>query len=331
MAQSESKTAVVLALLGNTVLTATKGIAFWMTGSGSMLAETIHSIADTANQALLYVGIKKSERGPDALFPYGYGAERYLFSLFSAIGIFVLGCGVTVYHGIHNLLSPPELSFSWVSWVVLGIAFIVDGVVLLKVILSLKHEMARQGITRFIRSSTDPTAIAVLFEDGVACLGVIVAAAGIGLSYLTGSHVPDALGSIVIGLLLGAVAISLGLKNRELILGQAIPEEEREAIRRFLAAQPTVRGIRAFRSRVLGADTFRMKADVDFDGRRLGEAQAAWVAEQLPHLDSPEAIRRFSGEFGARVVEALGDEVDRIEAEMKARFPELRYIDLEAD
>ena len=106
---ASSRGAVVAALVGNGFLTLIKFGAFALSGSGAMLSEAIHSFADTGNQGLLFLGIRRSQRGPDAMFHYGYGVERFLFCMLSAIGIFVLGCGVTVYHGISSLFHPPEL------------------------------------------------------------------------------------------------------------------------------------------------------------------------------------------------------------------------------
>lgn len=323
--------AVLMALIGNGFITVMKFVAFLFSGSGAMLSESIHSFADTANQGLLFLGIRRSERRPNPLFPYGFGFDRYLYSLFSAIGVFVLGCGVTMYHGVHTLLHPPELKFTWVTWVVLAISFAVEGFVLLNVIRSIKAAKGRKGFRLWLKQTTDPTVPAVLFEDGVAVLGVVAAGVGIGLSSITGSHVPDAIASLVIGGMLGAVAIWLGLVNRRLLLGRAIPDEVEEGVREVLSAWPTVRRVEDFRTRVMGADVFRLKADVTFDGHPLGKAHAPWVREVLPARDDDAAIEAFAEEFGHRIIESLGDEVDRIEHAITERFPRLRFVDLEAE
>lgn len=331
MAAGGSKGAVLLALLGNFFITIIKFIAFLLSGSGAMLSESIHSFADTSNQGLMFIGIRRSERKADALFPYGYGAERYLFALLSAVGVFVLGCGVTIYHGVSNLIHPPELTITWHTWVVLAVSLVIEALVLKKVMAVVKDVAKDKSFFEWLRHSTDPTVPAVLFEDGVAVLGVIVAALGIVLAKVTGSHVPDALASIIIGLMLGAVAIWLGLKNRQLILGQSVATPVEEAVVEFLDGQPTVARVEDFRTRVMGAEAFRVKADIQFDGRPLGQAQAKWVAERLPELTDQAAIDAFSAEFGHRIVESLGDEVDRIERELFDRFPRMRYVDIEAE
>jgi len=318
-------------MVGNSFLTVVKFVVFGLTGSGSMLAEAIHSAADSGNQALIFVGIKRSMRRPDAMFPYGYGVDRYFYSLLSAVGIFVLGCGVTLYHGVHNLLNPHPITHGWPTWAVLAISFVVDCFVLIQVIRQLKDAMAAQGISAYIKNSTDPTAIAVLFEDLVACLGVLVAAAGIGLSSWLESSVPDAIGTIIIGLMMGAVAVWMGLKNRSLIVGQAAPEGDRAEILAFLREQEIVESIHDVRSRVLGAEALKIKADVDFDGRVLGRRLVPWVKEHLPPTGDEAALTPFAEGFGEQVMEALGDEVDRIEEALVERFPQVKVIDLEAE
>jgi zinc transporter 9 len=330
MAASSSK-AVFLALIGNTFLTAIKLVAFVVSGSGAMLSEAIHSAADTGNQGLLYLGIRRSARPADAMFHYGYGGERFLFALLSAIGIFVLGCGVTVYHGIATLIHPPELNVGWVTWLVLAIAFVVDGYVLAVAIRAVDEQRGGQPFWRFIRSSSDPTILAVLFEDFVAALGVLVAAAGILLAQLTGNTVFDALSSIVIGLLLGLIAVWLGWRNRTLILGPAIPPDVEAGVVELLRAQPSVNSVRDIKSRVLAADKFQLKAEVDYDGRHLAREHLAWARAQRAKLSDDASLDAFALELGERVLDSLGREIDRIEREIAQRYPQLRHLDLEAD
>ncbi|MCH9688566.1 MAG: cation diffusion facilitator family transporter [Deltaproteobacteria bacterium] len=326
-----SKGAVVSALLGNGLLTVLKFGAFVFSGSGAMFSEAIHSLADTVNQGLLFLGIRGSERPADALFPYGYGADRYLYSLLSAVGIFVLGCGVTVYHGIHDLISPPELSLSWVPLAVLGISFAVEAYVLLqaaRVVWAKKGDLSLMG---YLRTTSDPTAAAVLLEDAVACAGVLVAVAGIGMAQLTGNPVYDAVGAIVIGLMLGAVAVWLGIRNRTLLLGPAIPRGLQKEVEAFLDGLPEVQRVRRVRTRVVGADSFRFQAELDFDGRVLGARLTKLVHEHHSKLDDEEARERFAADFGEQLLDELGREVDRIEAQLVEKFPRLAYVDLEAD
>jgi zinc transporter 9 len=326
-----SKGAVLAALIGNSFLAVIKLVAFAFSGSGAMLSEALHTVADAANQALLFIGIRRSERPADALFPYGYGGERYLFALFSAVGIFILGCGVTVYHGIHTLLHPPDLSIDVWTFAVLGLSFAVEGWVFLKALRAVRQQMGGRRVRRYLRSVTDPTALAVLFEDFVACLGVLIALAAIGLSHATGNPVWDSVGSILIGLMMGAIAFWLGYQNRILILGRSIPEDTRRAVLDYLSEQPTVQSVGAVQSRVVGAAEFKLKAEVEFDGRPLGRSLTELVVERAPSLTDREACQAFAEEFGERLVEALGAEIDRLESELRERHPRLRHLDFEAD
>lgn len=327
MSDSGSKGAVFAALVCNTILTVVKFVAFAFSGSGSIFSEAMHTLADTANQALLFFGIKRSERAPDAMFSYGYGAERFFYSLLSAVGIFVLGCGVTVYHGVHTLVDPQPLTIKWWLFLILGISFVMNGYVLLKAAQAVNRVRGNKSFMQFMRTTSDPTIAAVLLEDGIACGGVVIAVIGIALSALTGSPVWDSLGSIVIGGLLGFVAIWLGYKNRSLILGRSIPHDMQQEVIAWLKAQPSIEDVHAVQSRVVGADQYKLKADVDWNGRWLGEHAAAWVTEHKP---AAGAETEFAREFGERIVEALGDEIDRIETELTAKFPGLKYLDFEA-
>jgi zinc transporter 9 len=325
------KGAVFMALIGNGILTVLKTIAFVMTGSGAMLSEAVHSGADTANQGLLYFGMRRSLKPADSRFHYGYGADRYVFALMSAMGIFILGCGVTVYHGVHSLFHPPDLIFSWVAFAVLGAAVVVDGYVLLLAIKEINTGRGKKSFMAFVRTSTDPTLIAVLFEDFIATLGAIVAAIGIGLSLYTGNPVYDSATSILIGAMLGLMAIWLGWRNRELILGPAIPEELQEGVLEYLQAQPAVDSVRSFRTRIVAADSFRIAAEIDYDGAHLGRPHAKWLSERARGATEDSEWESIAGEFGERMMTGLGDEVDRVEAELRTKFPELHHIDMEAD
>ena len=330
---ASSKGAVLSAVIGNGFLTVIKGVAFLVSGSGAMLSETVHSFADTANQVLLFLGIQRSERPADARFPYGYGGERYLFALLSAAGIFVLGCGVSVYHGVRNLLEPHELHLSWITWAVLVLSFLIEAWVLVVAARSVRAAKGERTFFQYLRTTTDPTVAAVLMEDAIACLGVLIAAAGIGLSALTHNPIFDSLSSILIGVLLGLLAIWLGLKNRTLILGPAIPHRVQQSAVALVREDPAVKAVREVKTRVLAADRFNLQADVDFDGRYLGAQLGEWVRDRLASVaedDEPD-YDALAADFGERLLDLLGDEVNRIEGSLSKSFPRLHHVDLEAD
>ena len=330
MAGGSSK-AVVFALVGNSFLTVLKFVAFGFSGSGAMLAEGVHSAADTGNQFLLFLGIRRSDRPADAMFHYGFGGERFLFALLSAVGIFVLGCGVTMYHGVHMLLHPGEISGGWLIWVVLAISLVVDGLVLRTAINEVNAQRGKHSFMEYLRQSSDPTIAAVLLEDGAACFGVLLAMGGIGLSIVTGSPIPDAIATLLIGATMGGIAIWLGYKNRTLILGRAIPEPIQNAVVAYLREQPTIESVHDVKSRIVGAGTFKLKADIDWDGRVIASKLDDWSDEQAERFADAGQRTEALHEYGEKMTEALGDEIDRIEAELKERFPELHHLDLESD
>lgn len=319
------KGAVFLAIIGNGLLTIVKTIAFVISRSPALMSEAIHSFADTSNQFLLYVGIRKSERPADARYHWGYGGERFFYALLSAVGIFVLGCGVTVYHGVSSLRNPPDLDYHWLTYAVLVAGIVIDGFVLAAAIREVNAKRGQMNFWRFVKSSSDPTLLAVLFEDSVACLGCVIALVGITIAQHTGEPAWDAGSSIIIGAMLGMIAIWLVYRNRQLILGPAIPGHVEREIREFLLAQPSIEGLRRVRTRIVASDRFALAAEIDYDGRYLGAQHAQWLAE---HQGSPQEV---AGELGARILETLAREIDRIERELQVKFPKLKHLDLESD
>ncbi len=331
MENQESPKAVIAAVFGNLVISILKLAAFAVSGSGAMLAEGIHSIADTMNQALLWLGIRRSNRPPDRSHPYGYGAERYFWALISALGIFVLGCGVTCYHGITQLLNPTMPTVTWIVWAVLGIAGVLEGGVFL-IALSQANKVRQGKPWRvFFRTSTDPTLIAVLLEDAVAVLGVTVAAMGIGLSHLSGVPIFDGIASIIIGLLLGGLALTLAIKNKSLLVGQAAAGEIEDRVREIVSSNPAIDRIIALRTRILAAGKHRVDLQVDFDPQILVDRMVADIHASFSGLKTSEDLEKYMREFAARLVDDLAKEVDRLEAEIRNEIPSAQLIDIEGD
>jgi len=326
-----SKLAVGSAIVGNSLLTVAKTAAFLVTGSAAMLSEALHSLADAANQGLLMVGIVRSGRLADPRFPHGYGAERYVWSLLSAVGIFFLGCGVTVYHGVHTLLHPGHLSGLGWAIAVLLMALILEGAVLAVAVKAVRTQAAGKPFFAYLQHEADPTAAAVVLEDSAACLGVLLAMAGILLSRLTGKPAWDSLASILIGLLMGALAIWLIARNRHLLIGPAIPEDARSRIAAIIASSPVVERIARMRTRVLGVDTYRVSAEVDFSGDTLAAGLEEGLRDIYPEIRSYEDFRDFAARYADELLDLLGEEIDRIEAAIREEVPEAQFLDLEAD
>ncbi|MCP4895625.1 MAG: cation diffusion facilitator family transporter [bacterium] len=329
--QHTSFKAVSSAIVGNTFLTIAKLAVFLTTGSAAMLSEFFHSLADTLNQVLLLVGLKRSERRADADFPFGYGAERHVWALMSAVGIFFLGCGVTLYHGIHRLLHPGMLgNLTWAIGV-LALSLIVEGWVLIIAVRNVRIEANGEPFMPYLRHEADPTAAAVVLEDAAACLGVIIALGGIALSYITGSARWDAVASILIGLLLGAVALWLIMRNRHVLVGPAIPPQTRQRIREILATHPAVERIAFLRTRIVDSETYRVAAEIDFAGDVLASKLEDSLRSEYEAISSWEDFRAFAARYADQVVDVLGDEIDVIEDKIRKEFPKARYLDIEAD
>ncbi len=332
---SGSATAVYAAICGNTVVMVAKFIAFALTGSGAMLSEGIHSFADVSNQALLALGISRSRRKPDPSHPYGYGAARFVWALISAVGIFFVGCGVTIYHGVTTLLHPHPIESGSVALGVLIFSFLIEGATLAVAVRAVTQDAHKQGLTLwgFIREGTDPTGVAVLLEDFAACLGILIAAGAIGLTALTGDPVWDSIGSIVIGLLLGLVAIFLVDRNRVALLGSAAPEKQRSLIVRVLENDPVVESVHDVKATVLGVEGIRFKAEIEFDGEELARRWLSGhpVAELKAEARSDVGLHALLVRYGDHLIDFLGDEIDRLEADIKRVVPQARHVDIEAD
>ena len=241
-AQDESLTSVLVALAANTAIAIAKGAAAALTGSPALLAETLHTVADAGNEVFLYVAIRRSRRPADASHPFGYGPERYFWALLAAIGIFIVGGAVSIWDGIRALLNPPELEAFWVGVVVLVVALVLDGISRVVALRQLRVQAARREVSlrELLRESPDPTVVTVYFEDTVDVLGAVLALVALVLHQVTGSAVPDALASIVIGGLLCYLATRLTRRNRELLTNQSVPERYVERMRDRLESQPEI-------------------------------------------------------------------------------------------
>jgi zinc transporter 9 len=283
------------------------------------------------NQVLLMVGICRSTRQPDPTFPFGYGAERAVWALMSAVGVFFLGCGVTLYHGVSSLLHPHQLSDLWVAVTVLIIALLIEGYVLLIAVHAVQRAADGRPFFHFLRREADPTVVTVVMEDSAACLGVLIAMIGIALSRLTGNTSWDAVASILVGLLLGAIAIWLIARSRRLLVGPAAPADVRQQIRSIIAAHPTVEKIINLRTRVLDTDTYRVSADLEFDGENLAKLLEADLKQAYASIGSYPDFVAFAAKFADQVVEVLGDEIDAMEEEIRHQIPKARYLDIETE
>lgn len=273
--ESRLKTAqnVYRALWGNVIICVAKLGAWISSGSSGMLAEFIHSVVDCGNQALLLVGLRDSRLSPDRTHPYGYGKSVYFWALVSALGTFFLGAGVSMTHAIGDVMHPSLQHITWHVWGVLLLSLAVDGYVLGKTVTEVQ-ETQPKGVSFYKHLTTirDPATLAILLEDGAACLGVVLALGGIVATHVSGNPIFDGLAGVGISALLGGMGIILVRVNHRFLLGRAVDREIVEDINKILMSRRSIDTIGSVQSQWTGPDTFSYKAEVDFDGTYLAAA-----------------------------------------------------------
>jgi cation diffusion facilitator family transporter len=273
-ARDESFASVFAALAANTTIAAAKGTAAALTGSPALLAETLHTIADAGNEVLLWIALSRSRRPPDASHPFGYGPERYYWALLAAIGMFVIGGALSLWEGIRALIEPQPLDAFWVGVAVLVIALTLDAVSRTIALRQLRRQAAQRGLTvrQLLRESPDPTVVTVYLEDSIDVLGAALALVALVLHRVTGSAVPDAIATLIIGLLLGYVALRLTSRNRALLSNQGIPERYVNQLRDRIRDAPGVLDVTSLEAVYLGPGEILVAADVQMDGDLSGDA-----------------------------------------------------------
>lgn len=286
MSHGTSK-AVVAACLANAGIAVAKIAGFAFTGASSMLAEAIHSIADTGNQALLLLGQRRGQRKPDAHHPLGYARERYFWSFLVAMVLFALGSVYAVYEGIHRLLHPAPLESPLLAVGILGFAVLLEGWSFRTALTEANAMRGKLSWAQFIRRSKAAELPVVLLEDLGALLGLAVAFAGVGLTALTGDSRFDGIGSVVIGVILGLLALLLSVEMQSLLIGESAEPEVETQIHDLLAASRDVKRVIHMRTVHLGPEDLMVAAKLEFDAAldftslcaRIDEAEAAVRAE----------------------------------------------------
>ncbi|KAL8223580.1 hypothetical protein R6Q57_019055 [Mikania cordata] len=335
-----SQRAVTTALWCNFLVFSLKFGIWTVTSSHVMLAEVVHSVADFANQALLLYGLNSSKRAPDALHPYGYSKERFVWSLISAVGIFCLGSGATIVHGFQNLWTSQPPGNMIYAALVIGGSFIIEGASLAVAVHAVRKGAAAEGMTLrdYVWRGHDPTSVAVMTEDGAAVTGLLIAATSLVAVKMTGNPIYDPIGSIIVGHLLGVVAIFLIQRNRHALIGRAIDDHDMKRVLEFLKNDPVVDSVYDCKSEVIGPGFFRFKAEIDFNGvilvqnylSRTGpEEWAKKFRNAAKEKDDADMLKIMSF-YGEEVVTALGSEVDRLEKAIQEIVPGIRHVDIEA-
>jgi len=310
--RSESALTVLVALGANLAIAVLKLVAGVITGSAAMLAEAGHSIADTFTEGFLLTALRRSGRPADRTHPFGYGKERYFWSLIAAVSIFTSGALFAFYEGFSTIFGEArEQSNPLVGYLVLAFAFVLEGISWLRAVRQLRAEAAEEGRTvrRYLTLIDDPTVKTVFFEDSAALVGILLAFGGLAMHDVTGSALWDGLASVLIGVLLAGVAYLLGRTNLGLLIGrQADPDIVRGA-RELLSSAPEVEVLVDLLTMVTGTDQVLLCARLDF-------------VENLTSTDLELACVRMAGELRARfpdLDEIFLEPVPRSDPELRAR------------
>jgi cation diffusion facilitator family transporter len=263
--RDESGPTVLLALLANLAIAVLKLVAGLTTGSGALLSEAAHSAGDTSTELLLLTALRRSRRPADRRHPFGYGKERYFWSLLAAMAIFTVGAGFSAYEGLHTLAEQPPQTRAWLNFLVLGAAAVLESISLAQGLAQARRgaRRRRRSLGAHIRDTDDPTVKSVVVEDSAALAGIAVAALGVGLHALTGSATYDALASFVIAALLLSASFAVARTCKGLLVGQQADHDLVVAIHKWLEEQPEILDVVDLLTMLVGIDRVLVGARVD--------------------------------------------------------------------
>jgi cation diffusion facilitator family transporter len=254
--------AVIAALLANLGIAVSKFVAFFFTGSSSMLSEAIHSVADSGNQILLLIGNKRAKQKADDHHNFGYGRRRYVYGFIVAIVLFLVGGLFSLYEGIHKWQHPEPLTDWWIAVVVLVVAVGLEGFSFRTAVKETNHARGDRSIPAFVRAARQPELPVILLEDSGALVGLVFALFGVGMAVLTGDGRWDAVGAIAVGTLLVVIAIFLAMEMTAMLVGESALPEEVAAIRLALEASDGVRRVIHLRTLHVGPDELLVAAKI---------------------------------------------------------------------
>ena len=289
-----SKKAVLTAVVGNGTVTIAKFIGFTFSGSSALLAEAVHSLADTVNQALLYLGLRRSEKVADEHHHFGYGQERYFWNLVSAVTVFFIGCVYTIMHALDSIKHDHQPELSVVAFSIIGFAFLVEGYSFLVALAEFNRQRKEKGCGFFayFRESNDPTTVAVLIEDSVAILGLLLAAAGMGISAYTGSSIFDGIAALAIGVLMGLLAFFLAFVNKKFLINVADPKMDM-LVTDIWESDDRVQRLQRVNSIVISPDESVLMAELELREEELFADMSPLEIEQAVHfMKRIDLIRR---------------------------------------
>jgi len=298
MSTSGGMRAVFAALAANLGIALSKFVAFFLTGSASMLSEAVHSVADSGNQILLIAGNRHAERSSEH-HQFGYGRVRYIYGFVVAIVLFVVGGSYSLYEGIHKVSHPEHVGQPWVAIGVLAVATILETLSLRTALREVSHVRGSRTLWQFVRAARQPELPVIVLEDIGALCGLLFALVGVVLAFVTGDARWDGMGAIAVGLLLMAIAVILSVEMTSMLVGESALSEDEAAIRSALESAAFVQKLIHLRTLYVGPDELLVACKVG-----------------------------VSGGLGA---EQLSSEIDRVEIEIRSAVPHARYIFIEPD
>ncbi len=295
---SDSVKSILFALGANSSIAVAKLVAALITGSGSMMAEFVHSLADSGNQLLLLLGIKRAKRPPSPDFPLGYGKAIYFWSFLVALILFSMGGLYSVYEGIHKLHNPEPLSYPFLAIGVLIFSIIAEGISMWGCLREVNKERGDRSIIQWFRETRQSDLLVVFGEDLAALLGLCFALVAIIITFITGDPVFDALGSIVIGVLLVVIAVFVGIEVKALLVGQSVEPEQRDKMMEFLNRRGEIDKVYSLLTLQLGNDVM------------------VAIKAKMAKTDSAESLVKS---------------INQCEAELKQEFPQVMWLFFEPD
>ncbi len=294
---SGSMRSILLALFANLTIAAIKLTAAILTGSGSMMAEAVHSFADTGNQLLLLLGMKRARRPASIEYPLGYGRATYFWSFIVAVMLFSLGGLFSVYEGVHKLSSKEPLERPWLALIILVVSILLETISFAGCVREVNKVRGSRSLARWFKESRQSELLVVFGEDLAALVGLTLAAIAVVLAWVTGNPLFDALGSMAIGVLLILVALAVGKEVKSLLIGESVDAEIRDAMSAYLSEQPDV-------LQVIDMITVQMGPDV-----------MVAVKARMKDMDSRQLV----------------DTINRIERLFKDRFAQVKWLFFEPD
>lgn len=290
--QGDPKKVVIAALLGNAAIALAKFVAAFLSGSATMLAEAVHSVADTVNQGFLLVGMKLSDKHTPDRYPLGRSKETYFWAFIVSLFLFFLGGVFAIYEGVHKLTSPPEPAGSQIApLVVLGISLVMEGMSFRVAFREFNKSRGSKGFVAALFDSRDPTIPVVLLEDTGAVFGLLFAFVAVGITTVTGDSRIDGIGSIVIGALLCVIGVALARDTRSLLIGEGVTDDVRERVLELASQAPNVLQVRQLLSLHLGPDSVLLALKVSFSpGLDLQQLEGAIneleerIRKELPQM-----------------------------------------------